>query len=459
MAGYPQALTVAGSDSGGGAGIQADLKTFAMNGVYGASVITALTAQNSRGVRGIHAPDPAFVALQLDAVLSDLAIGGAKTGMLFSRGIIAAVAPLLRDWGGPLVVDPVCVAASGDRLLEQDAVESLRRDMAPLAAVFTPNRHEAELLAGMTIASREDCFEACRRLLELGPRAVLLKGGHFDDAVAVTDWLALPGQEPIPLIQPRVDTANLHGTGCSLSAAIAAGLAKGLDLPAAVREAQGFLNLGLRASFQVGQGPGPLHHAAPFLQARARAEILEELLEAGRMLADLPFAAHLLPRFGGNLAAALPFAAQPSQVAAFDGGLGASQDGHVLIPGCPRFGAAPELGVRLTAAIAAGTGHAWALTLRLAENTLRGLRQGGFTVQAVEHGGAAGELRGAADDFDWDTLAALRAARTRGAIPDALIDTSGDFPGPAIVLLARDSVELAEKLDALAEGAMPPADR
>lgn len=459
MAGHPQALTVAGSDSGGGAGVQADLKTFAMHGVYGASVITALTAQNSRGVRGIHAPDPSFAAMQLAAVFEDLSIGAAKTGMLFSKGIMAAVAPLLRDWGGPLVVDPVCVAASGDTLLQPDAVQSLKRDIAPLAALFTPNRHEAELLAGMTIASREDCFEACRRLLELGPRAVLLKGGHFDDAIAVTDWLALPGQEPIPLLQPRVDTANVHGTGCSLSAAITANLAKGLELAAAVREAQDFLNLGLRASFQVGQGPGPLHHAAPLVQARARAEILEELLEAGRMLSDLPFAAHLLPRFGGNLAAALPWATRPAQVAAFDGGLASSQGGHVLLPGCPRFGAAPELGVRLTAAAAAGTGHGWALTLRLAENTLRGLSAAGLVAQAVDHGQGAGRQRGAADDFDWDTLSCLRAARERGTLPDALIDTSGDFPGPAIVLLARDSVELAAKLDALAEGAMPPAER
>ena len=187
---YPQALTVAGSDSGGGAGIQADLKTFAMHGVFGASVITALTAQNSRGVSGIHAPEPPFVARQLSAVLDDLSIGAAKTGMLFSRDIIAAVAPLLREWGGPLVVDPVCVAASGDRLLETQAVESLVAEIIPLAALLTPNRHEAELLTGMRVETREQCFAACAKLLEMGPGAVLLKGGHFDEAVAVTDWLA-----------------------------------------------------------------------------------------------------------------------------------------------------------------------------------------------------------------------------------------------------------------------------
>ncbi|EPR37601.1 phosphomethylpyrimidine kinase [Desulfovibrio sp. X2] len=466
----PQALTVAGSDSGGGAGIQADLKAFAMNGVYGASVITALTAQNSLGVSGIHAPEPEFVALQLSAVLDDLSIDAAKTGMLFSHGIIAAIAPLLKAWGGPLVVDPVCVATSGHRLLQPDAVEALKTKMAPLAALFTPNRHEAELLVGMDIRTREDCFEACRRLLDLGPAAVLLKGGHFEDFAAVTDWLAVRGQEPIPLIQPKVDTKNVHGTGCSLSAAIAANLARGMELTRAVTEAQGFLNLGLRASYRVGRGPGPLNHAAPLVQARARAEILEELADTGRRLAERPFAAGLLPRFGGNMAAALPWATRPAQVAAFDGGITSSLDGHVLLPGCPRYGAAPELGVRLTAAAAAAGegegGLSWALTLRLAENTLKGLDAAGLRVSAVDHGMDGDEPRGRDDDLDWNTLNALRAAghgpeadvpRSAGgadspadALPDALIDTSGDFPGPVVVLLARDAAELLDKLDAMA---------
>ncbi|EPR34935.1 phosphomethylpyrimidine kinase [Alkalidesulfovibrio alkalitolerans DSM 16529] len=453
MAPRPQALTVAGSDSGGGAGIQADLKTFAMHGVFGASVITALTAQNSRGVSGIHAPEPQFVARQLSAVLDDLSIGAAKTGMLFSRDIIAAVAPLLREWGGALVVDPVCVAASGDRLLETQAVESLVAEIIPLAALLTPNRHEAELLTGMRVETREQCFAACAKLLEMGPGAVLLKGGHFDEAVAVTDWLALPGQEPIPMIQPRVDTKNVHGTGCTLSAAIAANLALGEPLARAVAKAQAYVNLGLRASFTVGQGPGPVHHGAVLTQARARAEILDELIETARMLEKLPGLARLLPRFGGNIAAALPFASDPAQVAAFEVPLAASADGHIFVPGCPRFGAAPELGVRLAAASASGSGAAWAMPLRLAEATLRGLERAGLLTASVDHGGAGAEERAAGDDFDWDTLRTLQRAVAEGARVDALIDTSGDFPGPTVILLARDALELAEKLDAVAEGA------
>jgi len=186
-------LTIAGSDSGGGAGVQADLKTFMAHGCYGASVITALTAQNTRGVTGIHAPDPEFVALQLRTVLEDIPVRAAKTGMLFSSAIIAAVAGVLSGTDFPLVVDPVCVAQSGHPLLREDAVEALRQHMLPLARLLTPNRPEAELLAGMPITDRESLFAAMERLLAMGPRAVLLKGGHMEQQGGrLTDWLGLP---------------------------------------------------------------------------------------------------------------------------------------------------------------------------------------------------------------------------------------------------------------------------
>ena len=182
---YPCALTIAGSDSGGGAGIQADLKTFMMQGCYGLSVITALTAQNTRAVTAIEAPTPAFVAEQLRAVRADFPIRAAKTGMLFSEAIIAAVAQGLADKDFPLVVDPVCVAQSGARLLLPEAVAALASRIFPLADLVTPNRHEAELLAAMPITSRADATTVIGRLLGLGARAVLLKGGHFADGEAV----------------------------------------------------------------------------------------------------------------------------------------------------------------------------------------------------------------------------------------------------------------------------------
>jgi hydroxymethylpyrimidine/phosphomethylpyrimidine kinase len=266
MSETPCVLTIAGSDSGGGAGIQADLKTMTVLGGFGMSVITALTAQNGLGVTGIHAPDADFVRLQLETVLEGFPVRAAKTGMLFSAPIIEAVADVLealpQEVRFPLVVDPVCVSQSGHRLLQEDAVEALKKRMLPLAYLLTPNRPEAELLAGMAVETKEDVAEAIRRLLDMGPRAVLLKGGHFEGSDTLTDWLGLPNREPVPMPQTKVDTPNNHGTGCTLSAAIATMLAKGHVLDRAILKAQQYLNLCLRESYAPGKGFGPPNHAA-----------------------------------------------------------------------------------------------------------------------------------------------------------------------------------------------------
>ncbi|MEE0815001.1 MAG: bifunctional hydroxymethylpyrimidine kinase/phosphomethylpyrimidine kinase [Desulfovibrio fairfieldensis] len=258
----PNILTIAGSDSGGGAGIQADLKTIMALGGYGMSVITALTAQNGLGVTGIQAPEPEFVALELETVLAGFPVAAAKTGMLFSAGIIRAISPILRRRAFPLVVDPVSVSQSGSRLLQEDAVTALKEEILPGCDLLTPNRPEAEMLTGLSIAGVEDAFAAGEKLLHMGARAVLIKGGHMDSSIVVTDCLCLPGEAPKALPQAKVETANNHGTGCTLSAAIATGLGKGLPLQVAVTKAQEFLNLALRKSYSPGKGCGPVNHAA-----------------------------------------------------------------------------------------------------------------------------------------------------------------------------------------------------
>lgn len=260
----PCILTIAGSDSGGGAGIQADLKTMTVIGGFGMSVITALTAQNGLGVLGIHAPEPGFVGLQLKAVRDGFPIAAAKTGMLFSTEIIEAVEDGLRGREFPLVVDPVCVSQSGQRLLREDAVNALRWHILPGADLLTPNRPEAELLADMPIENEKDVDTAARKLLDMGSKAVLIKGGHFGAGKGgtFTDWLALPGQPLVALTQPGVKTSNNHGTGCTLSAAIATYMGFGLSTREAVEHAQRFLNHCLREGYAPGLGSGPPNHAS-----------------------------------------------------------------------------------------------------------------------------------------------------------------------------------------------------
>jgi hydroxymethylpyrimidine/phosphomethylpyrimidine kinase len=258
----PVALTIAGSDSSGGAGIQADLKTFAALGVFGASAITALTAQNTKGVTGIHPVPPEFVTAQIDAVFSDLDVGTVKIGMVAQRASVDAIAAALRRWAPRhVVLDPVMVATSGNRLLAPDVVEALRTELIPLASVITPNLPEAAALLNESVAKREaDIASQGQRLLAFGCRAVLIKGGHGQGPESIDYLVSEKGT--IVLAAPRVATQNTHGTGCSLASAIAAGLAKGEGLELAVRNAKTWISAAIAAAdrFSVGHGHGPIHH-------------------------------------------------------------------------------------------------------------------------------------------------------------------------------------------------------
>jgi hydroxymethylpyrimidine/phosphomethylpyrimidine kinase len=262
----PIALTIAGSDSSGGAGVQADLKTFAAFGVYGASVITALTAQNTQGVAGIHQVPADFVTAQIDAVLGDLDVNAVKIGMVSQRAVIEAIEAGLQRWSPKhVVLDPVMVATSGDRLLVPDAIEALRTKLIPRALLITPNLPEAAALLDEQVASSETQIESQgKRLLAMGASAVLIKGGHGTGEESIDYLFRHAGV--IALEAPRIATKNTHGTGCSLSSAIAAGLAKGDDLEAAVRNAKTWVTAAIAAAdrLSVGHGHGPIHHFHAF---------------------------------------------------------------------------------------------------------------------------------------------------------------------------------------------------
>ncbi|KWC93961.1 hydroxymethylpyrimidine/phosphomethylpyrimidine kinase [Burkholderia cepacia] len=259
----PNILTIAGSDSGGGAGIQADLKTFSALGAYGASAITALTAQNTRGVTGVQAPDAAFVTAQLDAVFSDIRIDAVKIGMLANAAIVHAVADALRRFAPRFVVlDTVMISKSSHALLAPEAVDALRDALLPLATVVTPNLPEAAaLLNDVPATTEDDMVRQGRALLQTGARAVLMKGGHLPDASASPDWL-VEAARSVRLDGARVPVSNTHGTGCTLSSAIAALLPQQPDLESAVREAKTYLTGAIAASghLDVGHGVGPVHH-------------------------------------------------------------------------------------------------------------------------------------------------------------------------------------------------------
>lgn len=253
------ALTIAGSDSGGGAGIQADLKAFQANGVFGMSVVTAITAQNTREVRDALTLPPALVQAQLETVLDDLPVGAVKTGMLATSELIQVVARVLRERShAPLVLDPVMISKSGFPLIDEGAVEALRNELIPLATVITPNAHEAERLLGGEVRTLAQAREAARSLCALGCKAVLLKGGHLDEGEAID--VLWDGAAAHIYRAPRLDTPHTHGTGCTLASAIAASLAKGLPLIEAVDRAKRYVHAAIVHALPLGGGHGPTHH-------------------------------------------------------------------------------------------------------------------------------------------------------------------------------------------------------
>jgi hydroxymethylpyrimidine/phosphomethylpyrimidine kinase len=260
---YCKVLTIAGSDSGGGAGIQADLKTFSAIGCYGMSVITALTAQNTRGVTGIHAVPPSFAGQQIDAVLSDIGADAVKIGMLYSAELIAVVAGALKKHGArKIVLDPVMVAQSGDKLLQDDAIEAIKTQLMPLADVVTPNIPEASVLCSRRLENWSDLENAAEILAQHGSCSILIKGGHGNENKS-TDLLFLARENRfVRLTADRIRTDNNHGTGCTLSSAIASYMAKGKEIEEAVQKAKTFMNQAIAAgaAYKLGHGHGPVHH-------------------------------------------------------------------------------------------------------------------------------------------------------------------------------------------------------
>ena len=256
------ALTIAGSDSGGGAGIQADLKTFQELGVFGTSALTAVTAQNTHGVKSIQAMDPAIITAQIEAVVEDFSVKAAKTGMLFSAEIIHTVAGALRDRKIPLVIDPVMIAKGGASLLRDEAVEALKSVLLPMATIVTPNIPEAEVITGLRIETDADIEKSAEHILTLGAHSVVIKGGHRLEAPYAEDLFMSADGKKFSVRAPWIDTKDTHGTGCTYAAALTAFLAKGQSLDRAVVSAKNFIHAAIEDGLDIGGGHGPTNHWA-----------------------------------------------------------------------------------------------------------------------------------------------------------------------------------------------------
>ncbi len=433
----PVALTIAGSDSGGGAGIQADLKTFAALGVHGTVAITSITAQNTREVTAVQDVSVEVIRAQIEAVVSDIGVDAAKTGMLHTSEIIGAVAEEVRKHRFPLVVDPVMIAKSGAPLLKEEAVKSLVEELLPLADVVTPNAREAEVLSGIRVRGLEEARKAAKLIAELGPRAVIVKGGHLEgDSVDV-----LYDGDFTELRAPRIESRNTHGTGCSFSAAIAAELAKGRSVRDAFATAKLLVTEAIRYGIPLGRGHGPLNPMAHLYKESERYSTLLRIAEAIRILEGIEDARKIAPEVGVNVAMSLPYAEGPEDVAAVPGRL------HLVgrrlkALAHPEFGTSRHLAKYVLTARSYDMSVRAALNIAHSDETLARLKELGLRVSWYDRREEPPEVK--AEEGATVPWGMRIAVERIGGVPDAVFHTGDWGKEPMIVLLGRDAVQLAE---------------
>ena len=436
----PVALSIAGSDSGGGAGIQADLQSFANHGAYGTTAITAVTAQHTRGVESSHVLPPEEIEAQLAAVAEDFDVSAAKTGMLATASIVELVTDHVTEASFPTVVDPVMVAASGDRLLAP-AAEDAYADLVAEAAVVTPNADEAAVLTGIEIEDETSARSAGEALLDLGADAALVKGGHVPGDV-VRDVLVAP-RGSTTIAHPRVEGAATHGSGCTLASAIAARLAHGEDIETAVRTAIEGMGRAIRYHYDVGEGAGAVHHLAPLRDRAAREETAEAVQAVVDRIVDAG-ADSLLPEVGMNVVGATPYAESPSDAAAVEGRITRTMAGPWPNRGV-RFGASSHVARFLIAAREVRPALRFAANCRFDEGVEAALDVLEWPVAEYDR---AAEPEGAAGTMDW---AARQVFEGVEEPPVAVLDRGAHGKEPMTKLVATDAGTLAERAVELAE--------
>jgi hydroxymethylpyrimidine/phosphomethylpyrimidine kinase len=436
-------LTIAGSDSGGGAGIQADIKTITVLGGYAMSAVTAITAQNTRAVSGVHPVPGPFVSAQIESVLGDIGADAVKTGMLYNEDIIAAVAASLGAHSEirHIVVDPVMKAASGDDLLRPEAVDMLTRQLFPLATVLTPNVDEAEALTGKALDSAQALQDAARQLHDMGPNCIIVKGGHRRDESSCTD-LVYDGSGFTSLAGERIDTPNTHGTGCAFSAALAAGLAGGLTPAEAAAQAKSFITDAIRFSLPLGGGHGP---ANPCAYIDRRASLMDCIAGLSRAFSLLQEAriGHLIPEVQSNFGYCTPAAAAPEDVVGFPARIIRRGDSiHAAAP--PEPGGSRHIARIILTAFSHDRRFRSAMNIAWSPALIDRCKAIGYLVYEFDRSAEPADVKqreGAT--LEWGTQRAITCA---GRVPDIVFDR-GDFgKEPMIRVLGTDPADVASKI-------------
>ncbi len=430
----PNALTVAGSDSVGGAGLQADIKAFEAVGVHACSVVTCVTSQNTKRVSSIFPLPLATIEDQIDSVLEDVKLDAVKTGMLYSEDIVELVAKRLRKGAGPMVVDPVLAATTGAQLHSEGLVEAIIARLMPICTLVTPNVTEASRLSGIEVRDERSAKEAGFEILELGPRAVLVKGGHLKGADAA-DYLIM-GEKADKLSTPRAP-GDAHGTGCALASMIAAHLALDLGIEESVKSSKRMIYKAIVSRETIGKGVPCANPLAALRIEAGKASMLEELQAAGAELEQL-MDGELLPEVGSNMGYAIPGALYPEEVAAFDGRLVRTGGGARLV-GPARFGASKHVARIIIAAGCHDTSVRCALNIKYSEANLKACRQARLTAASFQR---AREPSGVSS-MTWGVHVAIQKM---GAVPDVIYDKGGLGKEPMIRLLGTAPVDVISKL-------------
>ena len=440
MGRIPCALTIAGSDSGGGAGIQADLKTFAALGVHGMTAITSITAQNTVAVTAVQDVNLDVVRAQIEAVAEDIGVDAAKTGMLHTSEIIEVVAGEIERFGFPVVVDPVMIAKSGAPLLKPEATETLVGRLLPLATVVTPNAMEAEVISGIEIGTLEDGKRAAEKIAALGPGAVVVKGGHIIHREGKAIDILLHEGEFTLLEAQRYETKTTHGTGCSFSSAIAAELAKGKGIPEAVGVAKEFVNRAIRYGLQIGRGHGPLNPMANLYNEAERYRVLKDVGDAVRLLEGSPEVRRLVAEVQMNIGMALPYASSPEDVAAVTGRIVRMKQG-VRATGCPEFGASRHVARTILAVMGFDLGKRAGMNIRYSEEAVKACQELGLTASFYDRREEPPEIK----EREGMTTAwgAEQAVKRVGRVPDVIYHLGDWGKEPMITLLGGTATEVA----------------